>query len=137
MNYLKDRKADAPAAALPSSSGRSPLDLQPAHSHPDAELPSSLSMAARQVAKQHSKPVTTGMTGSDHAKGLPQQRSTDTAKQQRAAGAGSTTDETSGVGAARPHVNKTGVLYKPHNAGDYSLQIQLTPYLGQRANMCL
>lgn len=121
MNYLKDRKPDAPAEAMPSTAQRSPLELHPTHSHASTELPNSISGAARAMPKQHSRTA----TGDESAVDLTTQRNgaaavgTDCeqqqrnkkAKQQQAAAVGGTSSAPLDSGAAKLDASKIGMFY--------------------------
>lgn len=103
MNYLKDRKTDAPADAMPSTSARSPLELHPVQSHTSSELPDSLSTTAQDVIKQHSETATNGMTGS-------KQPAVDLTKQQQTAILDKKVDGSMDLSSAKPSAGNRGVL---------------------------
>ena len=125
MNYLKDRKSDAPAAAQTASSDRSPLDLHPVHSHPKPQPSDPFGLAARDIARQHSKPVTTGASGSDDlAKGPTRQQGQGASagfgdaqqqrpavpKQQQGATAGSSHNVDDGLTTAELDASSSGMI---------------------------
>lgn len=124
MNYLKDRKSDAPAAAQTASSDRSPIDLHPVHSQPKPQLPGPLGTAASDIAKQHGKPVTTGASGNDDlarnpdkqqgrgalgGSGSVQQQRPAAPKQQQGTTAGSSNDVDDGLTTAKLDTNSSGM----------------------------